>query len=756
MLIGLVAASLLAPSALATSYHVDFVAGDDARNGLTPTTAFKHCPGDTVSTGLAAAVKLLPGDSVRFKGGVVYRGAVGVKVSGEAGKPIVFDGNIDGTWGTGKAVIDGGASITGWKKCASAAEAKGNVRWAEIFQVDVPRAKSFKELNLCDGTTALPVSQRPKTKDPFWQEDVSNFLESKSIIESGGGTRLAVEAGTRDDKMGPLSGLLIGNPAVISPVPGVGFTYTLEKAQTVVAVAMADQPQYPAIKEVVVLGDGKELMHFNLAKDDKGTLQRFELPAPATVTTLTFRVLSLQTPVGKDDWSKLKQVAAFTKEGADVLKGSDIMTFTDKAHLNQPEANWYNGMTFGFWEGGNAVLELPIKGYDPATGTLRLPVFSRPQYKQTKYCLFNSVRLIDKPGEYSVEDNADGKTSRLSLLPPMVADGQPVNISTSVQKFGFELDGASHIVVQGFLVRRQAGRALSAQGPAGGRASGVVFRDCEVTLVRGDIAVSGYRVDDLLIERCNVHDNPGHTKGVAIHTSAKAIVRDCRVVRTTSTAVVFYLSTDCQVIGNTVLENYGMHANGLSFYTQSRNILIERNRVAHGNIALTMQDSNDLIIRNNLFDGSDKAMVVGLWSGPTIKNVQFLNNTMVRSDRSHEFTVGLFTNCKAVEGLVVRNNIIDGVGDDRHGVFAKGGVFSNNLYTRALDQLQDPNLGTDCLNELDLKKIFVDPEHDDFRLCAGSPAIGAGTDVGVATDIEGKARPKTGRPDIGAWVYGKQ
>jgi hypothetical protein len=741
------------PTAAAATYYVDFAGGANTADGLSPETAWKHSPGDNNATANPKTVALAPGDTIIFKGGVIYRGAVTVKVSGEAGKPIVFDGNSDGAWGNGKAVIDGGVPITDWKRCASAAEAKGNARWADIFYVDVPRPKSYKDMNLCDATMALPISQQPNPKDPFWQEDVSTYQIATGVIVSACTTSLAVESGTHDDKTLPLSGLLLGNPAVISPVPGAGFTYTLEQAQTVVAVGLAAQPQYAALKEVVVLGDGKELLRLDLAKDGKGTLQRFELPAPATVTTLTFRFISLHTPGGKDNWSKLKQVAAFTKEGVNLLKGSDTMTFTDKAYLNQPEANWYDGMTFAFWEGNNGVLELPIKGYDPATGTLRLPVFSRPQYKQTKYCLFNSVRFIDQSGEYSVENNADGRISRIFLLPPQVADGQPVDISVSVQKFGFELNGASHVVVQGFLVRRQAGRALSAQGPAGGRSSGVVFRDCEVTLVRGDFAVSGNHVDDLLVERCNVHDNPGHTKGVAIHTCTKAIVRDCRVVRTTSTAVIFYLSTDCQVIGNTVLENYGMHANGLSFYTQCRNILVERNRVAHGNIALTIQDSNDLIIRNNLLDGSGKAMVASMWTGPTIKNVQFLNNTMVRSYRDLGFTVGLFTNCKDVEGLVVRNNIIDGVGDDRKGVFAKGGVFSNNLYTRVNDQLQDPKLGTDCLQELDLKRIFVDPEHDDFRLCARSPAIGAGMEVGVATDIEGKIRPTTRRPDVGAWAY---
>lgn len=753
MLRGTVIASLLAlsvPVALATCYQVDFAAGDDAKNGLTPDTAFKHSPGDTAATGLAAAVKLLPGDSVRFKGGVVYRGSVAVKVSGEAGKPIVFDGNTDGTWGTGRAVVDGGDQITGWKRCTSVAEAKGNPKWAEIFYVDLPKPKSYSAMNLSDSTTALPISQQPKPKDPFWQEDPNDYFLSPNVIKPVGGLRVAADPGAQQNGDLPISNLLTGHQAVICPVPGGGFTYTLAGTQTIVAVALALQPGYPALKEVMVLGDGKELMHLNLEKNNKEKLQRFELPTPATITTLGFQFRTMYEGE-KDNWSKLNTVAAYTKDGANLLKGSDAMTFTDPERFTQADAHWYDGMTFAFHGGPNMVVYVPVTGYDPASKTLHLAMFGDAQYKKTKYCLFNSVHLIDQPGEYSVEDTADTKLSRVFLLPPAVKDGQPVDISVSVRAVGFVVEGACNITVQGFIVRRQNKSALSASGPA----CGIIFRDCETTLVRGGAVISGSKIKAMTVENCQVHDNPGHTRGVVLHTCTDSMVRGCRLVKNSATGLDYYGTCDSQVIGNTVLENYGMHANGLTFYVGCRNILVEGNRVAKGNVSLTFEDSNDLIFRNNLFDGSGKCMVVGLWSGPTIRNVQFLNNTIVRSDRKSEWSVGLFTNCKAVENLVVRNNIIDGVGDDHHGVFAKGGVFSHNLYTRVNDQLQDPKLGTDSLNELDLKKIFVDPEHDDFRLCPGSPAIGAGTEVGVATDIEGKTRPTTGKPDIGAWAYGK-
>lgn len=46
---------------------------------------------------------------------------------------------------------------------------------------------------------------------------------------------------------------------------------------------------------------------------------------------------------------------------------------------------------------------------------------------------------------------------------------------------------------------------------------------------------------------------------------------------------------------------------------------------------------------------------------------------------------------------------------------------------------------------------FVNPSAGDYHLLSSSPAIGAGTDLGVTTDLDGNAR--TGRWDIGAFQY---
>ena len=93
----------------ATSYYVDYSTGLDTNLGTSNAMPWRHCPGDPAATGAAATATLVAGDTVFFKGGVTYvfTGSTGIQVqtSGTAGAPITFDGNSNGTWGTGRAKL---------------------------------------------------------------------------------------------------------------------------------------------------------------------------------------------------------------------------------------------------------------------------------------------------------------------------------------------------------------------------------------------------------------------------------------------------------------------------------------------------------------------------------------------------------------------------------------------------------------------------------------------------------------------------
>src|SRR5262245_42940260 len=92
------------PRAQSAVYYVDNSAGADQASVVSETAAWRHAPGDPAAAGRPAAVKLQPGDVVRFKGGVLYRGEILLNASGSADKPIVYAGD---QWGPQPAVFEG-------------------------------------------------------------------------------------------------------------------------------------------------------------------------------------------------------------------------------------------------------------------------------------------------------------------------------------------------------------------------------------------------------------------------------------------------------------------------------------------------------------------------------------------------------------------------------------------------------------------------------------------------------------------------
>lgn len=86
-----------------STYYIDFNNGNDAASGTSPATAWRRSPGDPEAQARAAGTRLMPGDRVLFRGGVVYRGSILLRAEGAPGRPIIFSGS---DWG-GRAIISG-------------------------------------------------------------------------------------------------------------------------------------------------------------------------------------------------------------------------------------------------------------------------------------------------------------------------------------------------------------------------------------------------------------------------------------------------------------------------------------------------------------------------------------------------------------------------------------------------------------------------------------------------------------------------
>ncbi|MCX7826211.1 MAG: hypothetical protein N2689_11735, partial [Verrucomicrobiae bacterium] len=94
--------------------YIDFEGGDDAKDGTSKETAWKHHPWDAAATGNAKACSGI--HTYVFKGGVHYRGEMVVKDAGQPGNPIRL--TRDPAWGNGEAVICGSEIVRGWTQGA--------------------------------------------------------------------------------------------------------------------------------------------------------------------------------------------------------------------------------------------------------------------------------------------------------------------------------------------------------------------------------------------------------------------------------------------------------------------------------------------------------------------------------------------------------------------------------------------------------------------------------------------------------------
>ncbi len=172
------------PVSASGTYYVDFDSGSDTNDGRSTLTAWKHAPGDTNATGNAKSTVLVAGNTVLFKGGVVYRGNIVIPASGTASTPITYKG--DG-WGTSKAIIDGSTSITSaWTRCASAADCGGNPNYANIYYTQAPAGYTSFDKGLYQDGAFLWYAQDPNPVEPFYYD--SKDLNTYRIIPLGSAT----------------------------------------------------------------------------------------------------------------------------------------------------------------------------------------------------------------------------------------------------------------------------------------------------------------------------------------------------------------------------------------------------------------------------------------------------------------------------------------------------------------------------------------------------------------------------------------
>jgi parallel beta-helix repeat protein len=734
----------------AATYFVDYAEGDNNADGLSAGSAWKQSPGDTRANGNPATVELQPDDIVRFRGGVRYFGEIELDVAGEAGKPIVLDGNADGRYGEGRAILDGAAMITDWQSVDSAEMVGGNQKWKDILyaDLDVDLSSNFSQdsfvlhrdkkqnkqapwqrIFLIDGDrSVLPIAQIPKPSNSFYPDLPEDFYKTSDRIGSSYPHQIGFEEGSRGNSTTPLISITYGgdNAPVVQPLDGGTIYIDMNEAKTIAEVGytLFRPTSMPAPEQIVFAADGREIYTADI-DPDATSMQRFQLPKSVKAKRITFQLKHSDPPVV---WTKLQQIAVFSPDGDNVIQ-SEIASYIDDAErLGQQEDDWFDDMFIGVRGGNNHVYFSKILDYNPVKKRLNVPHFTSRIYDQTQYALYNSPKLISLPGEWCLAPLPDGKT-RVFFLPEHAERGQPANIGYPELKSAISLQAnSSHVDVNGFLIQRYSGGngGIATFGNGSSRANNIRISNCEIRFSSVNAGISLNHSDDITVENCYIHHCPGWTVGIYVNRIKDYRIKGNRIDNNSGSGIRHYESKDGHLTENYVLEHYGMHSSGLNFYEGCADILFENNYVE--NIIAINRSAHNLIFRNNVINSENRsAASIAMWSsGRTgdkqIRNLTFENNTFVNTDKSQNWSTSIFVQggAPSPEGLVIRNNVIDRLRSPNPS------EIDNNIFMIE----SDPSvMGTNNQLVEDPNVLFIDPANGDYRRKPGGPMMNAGADV---------------------------
>lgn len=401
------------------------------------------------------------------------------------------------------------------------------------------------------------------------------------------------------------------------------------------------------------------------------------------------------------------------------------------------------------WRNPNIVVRVRMTGYDSSAGTITFEDIGGDLYddRDNYYSLYNCGYALDQPGEYYVYDTLEPGQGYKVFLWPLVA-GPMDDITFSQREFGFYLSGHDYVTIEGFVIQKHSSEGL--HDGVGLKSLSYVtkthatIRDNVIAHNRhaeggyGGIYLGGCQ--NCLVEDNVIEENPLNA-GIFLTACDSSSVEGNTIRKAGRTALRFYGTTNSQIVENTVVDNTGTHANGITTYLDCSHIVVDGNLVVNSNIAFTFENASHITLTNNIFHGGGQSRIVAGW-GSDFDGVDVYHNNFLQADSDAAFYMGGGAN------VTIRNNIIDGLLETDPPIDYDLGY---NLFTGLAWNQRD--LEPTDIHQEDLYAIFVDPDDYDFRLRAGSPAIDAGTNAGVAHDRDGTPRPLGAGWDIGAYEF---
>ncbi|MDQ4080919.1 MAG: DUF1565 domain-containing protein, partial [Gemmatimonadota bacterium] len=252
----------------------------------------------------------------------------------------------------------------------------------------------------------------------------------------------------------------------------------------------------------------------------------------------------------------------------------------------------------------------------------------------------------------------------------------------------------------------------------------------------------------------DLYDGGHHSEIVGNHIHD--IGRVCTHSRNTNGQVGVFVQQPGVLIEGNVIHDIGRFfpgENGCSYTPGFRGY----QSLDHG-IYLNGQEpgADNTMIRNNVFYNTRHGWAVQWYPG-SLSNVHVVNNTFAFGNPNKNYT-SIVLDASISASSIVNNIFYNPEGGrtiEAAGFSGTITIAHNITMGSAITDRHMPPPGMELLNnQLATDARLMNPEEFDFRLKAQSPAIDAGRTLSaVARDIDGRARPRGAKHDIGAIEY---
>jgi parallel beta-helix repeat protein len=329
--------------------------------------------------------------------------------------------------------------------------------------------------------------------------------------------------------------------------------------------------------------------------------------------------------------------------------------------------------------------------------------------------------------------------------------GVYITESVPVRGDGINLEGASHIIIDGFHVDGMSHAGVRSVGSSDDLASHVTIRNVTATN-NGKWGIFTGHVDDLLIED-NLTAGSLDEHGIYVSNSGdRPIIRNNIIFGNHGSGI--HMNGDVSqggdgtisnaLVSGNVIYNNGLAGSGINM-DGVQNSLIENNLIYDNHssgISLYQIDaakpaSNNVIVNNTIRIADDGRWALNIQDDSTDNKI--FNNVLI-SEHATRGAIDVCSDCRT--GFVSDYNVVVSR-------FTSDGAFLS------LAQWQTQS-GQDLHSLVAIAaNLFVNPSVGDYHLLPTSPARDAGTAMlAPAFDLDGNARPLGTAFDIGAYEFG--